>query len=560
MGTKKYRWLSIVFSFIFVITTTSSPAFFASSSVFASIDPDRELPPPEVEVVNPYFTLERFTLDDGTTLEKSIINGPPEPPPGYEDARTASIQPLPSRGVINNFPSYDWVFGCSAVSGAMIAAYYDNNGYPDIYTGPTNGGVMPLTDTSWTSWDDGYDTYPNNPLIASKNGVDGRSIKGSIDDYWVRYNSAASDPYITGGWPQHAWSDAIGDYMKTSQSTYGNTDGSTWFYNNPSSPLTCDSMEVSYDDDKNVWVDDVDGTYGRKLFYEARGYSVGDCYNEYTDNIGGGFTLSDFQAEINLGHPVLLNLAGHSIVGYGYSGSTIYIRDTWSSDPSFTPTMTWGDSYYGMALQSVSVVRLVPLAAPPSPPTGVSASDGTYTDKVRITWSPSAGADDYKVFQNTTNSSAGAAELVSGHSASPYDDYSAAPGLTYYYWVKACNSAGCSSYSAYDSGWRTESSIYLPMILNGAGTPGSVLINGDFEQGYVGWTEYSSGGLELIYGDVSWAHSGSWLAYLGGFDNAVDQLYQDVTITASEPYINFWGIIKTLKNNTRKFKNLIGFC
>jgi hypothetical protein len=329
--------------------------------------------------------------------------------------------------------------------------------------------------------------------------------------------------------------------MKTSQSAYSNVDGSTAFYNwiSSSDPLTCTDMV-------NQGIDDEDGTYGRKLFYEARGYSVGDCYNQKTDNNGGGFTLSDFQEEIDAGHPVLLNLAGHSIVGYGYSGSTIYIRDTWDNNMSNVYTMTWGGSYDGMALQSVSVVRL-PLAAPPSPPTGVSASDGTFSDKVRISWSPSAGADDYKVFRNTTNSSAGAAELVSGHSASPYDDYSAAPGLTYYYRVKACNSAGCSDYSAYDSGLRTsdavESQIFLPLILNGAGTPGSVLINGDFEQGYVGWTEYSSGGFELIYGDVSWAHSGSWLAYLGGYDDAVDQLYQDVTISASEPYINFWGII-----------------
>jgi hypothetical protein len=552
-GSKRFLFLLILVGAVGVNLFGPS-----SSVVIAEGKLEGEIPPPVVEVVNPYFTIERITLDDGTTLEKNIINGPPEPSPEFEETRAASIEPIITNSVIADFPSYNWVFGCSAVSGAMIAAYYDNNGYPDMYTGPTNGGVMPLTDTSWTTWDDGYDTYPNNPLIASKNGVDGRSIKGSIDDYWVRYNSAASDPYITGGWPQHTWSDAIGDYMKTSQSAYSNVDGSTAFYNwiSSSDPLTCTDMV-------NQGIDDEDGTYGRKLFYEARGYSVGDCYNQKTDNNGGGFTLSDFQEEIDAGHPVLLNLAGHSIVGYGYSGSTIYIRDTWDNNMSNVYTMTWGGSYDGMALQSVSVVRL-PLAAPPSPPTGVSASDGTFSDKVRISWSPSAGADDYKVFRNTTNSSAGAAELVSGHSATSYDDFSAAPGLTYYYWVKACNYAGCSDYSAYDSGWRTsvavESQIFLPLILNGAGTPGSVLINGDFEQGYVGWTEYSSGGFELIYGDVSWAHSGSWLAYLGGYDDAVDQLYQDVTINASEPYINFWGIIKTLKNTTKKFKNLIGFC
>ena len=55
---------------------------------------------------------------------------------------------------------------------------------------------------------------------------------------------------------------------------------------------------------------------------------------------------------------MLLNLAGHSIVGYGYNGSTIYIRDTWDSDPAHTYTMPWGGSYDGMELLSVSVVHL----------------------------------------------------------------------------------------------------------------------------------------------------------------------------------------------------------
>ena len=261
-------------------------------------------------------------------------------------------------GTLANFPSYSWVFGCSAVSGAMIAAWYDRGSYPNLYTGPTNGGLMPLTDTSWATWSDGTgDTYPNNPLIASHNGIDGRTIKGSIDDYWIEYGSGASDPYITGGWTQHTWENAIGDYMKTSQSAdpYKNTDGSTKFFTYTSSPekLTCAAMV-------GAGISTVDGTYGRKLFYEARGYTVTDCYNQKTDNNSGGFTLANFKAEIDAGHPVLLNLAGHSIVGYGYSGSTIYIRDTWDNDPSHTYTMPWGGSYGNpaMALLSVSVVKL----------------------------------------------------------------------------------------------------------------------------------------------------------------------------------------------------------
>ena len=185
----------------------------------------------------------------------------------------------------------------------------------------------------------------NNPLIASHNGVDGRSTNGSIDDYWVQYGSTADDPYI-GHWTQHTWETAIGDYMKTSQSAYENTDGSTAFYNYTSSSakLTCSAMEGG-------GISDRDGTYGRKLFYEARGYTVTDCYNQKTDNNAGGFTLANFQAEIDTGNPVLLNLAGHSIVGYGYNGATVYLRDTWDNNPANTYTMPWGGSYEGMELR-----------------------------------------------------------------------------------------------------------------------------------------------------------------------------------------------------------------
>ena len=178
-------------------------------------------------------------------MEKSlgayIINGPPKPPPGYELERAAVALPKPDQVMGTKtltVPAFNWVFGCSSVSGAMIAGYYDRNGFPNMYTGPTNGGVMPLDNSSWPTWSDGNgDTYPNLPLAASHKGVDGRATRGSIDDYWVLMAVALSDPYITNGWTQHTWADAIGDYMKTSQSAYGNTDGSTTFYNWTSSAI-----------------------------------------------------------------------------------------------------------------------------------------------------------------------------------------------------------------------------------------------------------------------------------------------------------------------------------
>jgi uncharacterized repeat protein (TIGR01451 family) len=307
--------------------------------------------------INPYFSTQAITYSDGTTLSRDIINGPPKPPSGYQFERAAVKPPKPDKAMATNtltVPAFNWVFGCSSVSGAMIAGYYDRNGFPNMYTGPTNGGVMPLDNSSWGTWSDGVDTYPNLPLAASHNGVDGRAIKGSIDDYWIQYGSSASDPYITGAWTQHTWSDAIGDYMKTSQSAYGNTDGSTTFYTwtTSASQLTCSDM-ASYA------IDSLDGTYGRKLFYEARGYTVTSCYNQKTDNNGGGFTFALYKAEIDAGRPVMLNLAGHTIVGVGYddTGNKVYVHDTWDYS---NHTMTWGTSYSGMQLLSVSIVNIAP--------------------------------------------------------------------------------------------------------------------------------------------------------------------------------------------------------
>lgn len=309
--------------------------------------------------VNPYLTTRVLTLRSGKRLEEATIAGPPTPPYGYDLERTVVALPVASEAENGlTVPAFDWVFGCSSVSAAMIAGYYDRTGFPDIYTGPTNDGVTPLDNSVWGTWWDGDKTYPNIPLAASHAGVDGRVERGSLDDYWVRYGSSTNDPYLTNKWTPHTWGDAVGDYMKTSQSLHNNTDGATTFYNwtGSATRLTCDDME-------GYAIDSIDGTYGRKLFYEARGYTVTDCYNQSTDNIAsGGFSFEDFQAEIDAGRPVMLNLEGHTIVGVGYDDSSgkVYLHDTWDHA---THTMPWGGSYSGMRLLSVSIVNLASSSA-----------------------------------------------------------------------------------------------------------------------------------------------------------------------------------------------------
>jgi len=62
---------------------------------------------------------------------------------GFEVQRQAVSMPEPDIAAGTNsltVPAFNWVFGCSSVSGSMIAGYYDRNGWSNMYTGPTNGG------------------------------------------------------------------------------------------------------------------------------------------------------------------------------------------------------------------------------------------------------------------------------------------------------------------------------------------------------------------------------------------------------------------------------------
>lgn len=90
----------------------------------------------------------------------------------------------------------------------------------------------------------------------------------------------------------------------------------------------------------------------------------------------------------------------------------------------------------------------------PSTPTGILATDNTYTDKVRITWNAASLAYNYKIYRSTTNNS-GMAVYIGTAKTSPYDDKTALPGTTYYYWVKAANyPAGYSGFSVSNPGTR----------------------------------------------------------------------------------------------------------
>jgi len=284
------------------------------------------------------FQIETIILDDGTELDKIIISGKP---PDFYRAPVVEIPPTDDATYsLSNVPAFDWTYGCSATSGAMMAGYYDcQPGGENIYTGPTNGGVCPMDNSVW-----GHTIYPGvtcgeSPFCASHNGIDGRTTRGHVDDYWIDYLNPGPDPFVVGSWTEHTW-DCVADYMKTNQAAYGNSDGSTsfWYFNN-GAPTRCADLEPGIDND---------GCCGLKAFFVSKGYTVVDQYNQRIDAMGltYGFTFAQYKAEIDAGRPVLIHVVGHTMLGFGYNDpSTVYLHDTWDySDHS----MTWGGSYSGL--------------------------------------------------------------------------------------------------------------------------------------------------------------------------------------------------------------------
>lgn len=97
------------------------------------------------------------------------------------------------------------------------------------------------------------------------------------------------------------------------------------------------------------------------------------------------------------------------------------------------------------------------------PPGNVQASDGTHLDKVAISWDPAAGANTYRVYRAA--SELGTKVQIGSPPACTFDDTTALPGKTYYYWVTSCAWGNCGGYSAYDTGWRFGYLIHLPLIM-----------------------------------------------------------------------------------------------
>lgn len=94
------------------------------------------------------------------------------------------------------------------------------------------------------------------------------------------------------------------------------------------------------------------------------------------------------------------------------------------------------------------------------------------------------------------------------------------------------------------SGTGTSSSTFT-VSSGGGGNSAQLITNGGFEAGQSPWSESSTGGYQIV--DPTNPHSGAYSAYLCGYNNCVDKIWQTVTIpsTMTKATETFWLYINT---------------
>ena len=84
-------------------------------------------------------------------------------------------------------------------------------------------------------------------------------------------------------------------------------------------------------------------------------------------------------------------------------------------------------------------------------PTGVNASDGTFTDRIRVTWDAVAGAISYEVYRDGL--------LVASLTNIVFEDTNVTSGVTHAYTIRACNAKECSGLSQPDDGYAKHEDV-----------------------------------------------------------------------------------------------------
>ena len=217
------------------------------------------------------------------------------------------------------------------------------------------------------------------------------------------------------------------------------------------------------------------------------------------------------------------SVAGGEAEKIGSSSTTSFTDDRAQPGVSCVYTVSAVNAAGESAPSSASATGLVPLAAP----TGVTASNGTSTDKVALSWTAVTGATHYRVFRATSQTGTKTA-LGSWQPGTTYNDTSATAGTTYWYFIQAATSSSGANPSAYSAGVQGQRKVTVTLV--------SLTINGP-DRMPSGRTEtfscmanYSNGSSKPV--TPTWSASAGSITSGGAYTAPTVTANRTVTITA----------------------------
>ncbi len=99
-------------------------------------------------------------------------------------------------------------------------------------------------------------------------------------------------------------------------------------------------------------------------------------------------------------------------------------------------------------------------------PTGVTASDGTYSDRVVLSWTTVSGVSKYNIYRSTQTDPALATPVADSVGGTSWNDFSPDRGVTNYYWVAVNGALDSSWFSPIESGWLSGVADVSPLQFN----------------------------------------------------------------------------------------------
>jgi C1A family cysteine protease len=180
------------------------------------------------------------------------------------------------------------------------------------------------------------------------------------------------------------------------------------------------------------------------------------------------------------------------------------------------------------------VLRTIPPAPEAFNKSAPASGATSQPTSLSLSWGASTYASSYDYCLQTGSSTSCTTSWTTVGNATSVALSGLNAGTTYSWQVRATNASGLYTYAngASTTFWTFSTTA-----------PVSPIVNGNFESGATGWTQYSTHNWAIIVTTFATgvsARSGSYAAWLGGDAEDISFVQQQVSITAGAPYLVYW--------------------